>query len=93
MKLAKILGLIVAAVAVVSSLFALDGRFAKSKDVVQLSKRLELKIVQDRADYVQQRLWQIEDRYKDAPMPPTVLEEYRCLKCELKRLQGKVTGG
>lgn len=47
---------------------------------------LSQKIKQDKADYIQSRIWKLEDRYNILTMSPGVKEKYRRLKKELKEL-------
>jgi len=69
----------------------LDERFAHAKDVERaiqaLENRLENKIIQDRLDFLDQRIWKIEDRYPKGEMPIMVLDQYRGLKKERKKLE------
>ena len=59
--------------------------FAKASELQLVSLRLDQKISQDRCDWVQQRIWALDDRYDKRVMPTTVKEEYRRLKAELRR--------
>ncbi len=59
--------------------------FAKASELQLVSLRLDQKINQDRCDWVQQRIWALDDRYDKRVMPTTVKEEYRRLKAEFKR--------
>ncbi len=59
--------------------------FAKASELQLVSLRLDQKINQDRCDWVQQRIWALDDRYDKRVMPTTVKEEYRRLKAELRR--------
>lgn len=70
-----------------------DHRYAHHESVVQIEFRLEQKILTDRSSRLQQRIWQIEDRYgpdlQDAP--DTVREEYRRIQAELADLEQEIT--
>ena len=63
MKRALMIFALVTSIAAVVGIGAtLDGRYAKAAVVSQVSERLEQKIIQDRMDRIQERLWNIEDR-------------------------------
>jgi hypothetical protein len=73
------------------AMFAIDARYAKTEEisdikdyVQQIDRRLEIKILKDRANALQERTWKIEDRYgmDIAKMPETVREQYRTLNKE-----------
>ena len=63
----------------------LDGRWAKAEDVKQLEKRLDQKILEDRADNLRSRMWKLEDRY-GVVMPPEAREEHRELGAEREKV-------
>jgi|TARA_Y100000310_G_scaffold170757_1_gene170941 hypothetical protein len=80
--------------------FTIDSRYAKSaevqevkKEVRKVDKRLELKILKDRADYLQERIWKYEDRYADRDMPKEVKEMIRTLQKEFDEIMKKITEG
>jgi len=68
----------------------MDERWAHAEDVEKLSQRLDNKIAQDRIDYLDQRIWKIEDRYPKGKMPIMVLDQYRGLKKERAKLEQKM---
>jgi hypothetical protein len=79
--------------------FTIDSRYAKSEEIAiikdyvqQVDKRLELKILKDRANALQERMWKIEDRYgmEIAKMPEEVREQYRELKKEYDDIMEKI---
>ena len=55
--------------------------------VQKVEKRLDVKILKDRANTLQERIWKLEDRYEKKKMPKTVQEELRKLKAELIEIQ------
>ena len=56
-----------------------------------LSMRLDIKILEDRLNAIQERIWRLEDRYPDINrMPDTVLEEYRKLKREMEKIEKRI---
>ena len=80
--------------ALVTSLYSgavwIDDRYANKDDVRLIELRLEQKIQQDRVQQIQQRIWQIEDRYRDKLQRPEnsdAYNEYRKLKDELEGLK------
>ena len=83
--------LLIGMTTLVGAMFALDSRYAKTEEistikdyVQQIDKRLELKILKDRANALQERMWKIEDRYgmEVAEMSEEVRDQYRELKKE-----------
>ena len=74
------IGTIIAAVLIV------DNRWAKAERVASLECRLDRKITQDQADWTQRRIWTLQDRYQDKPMPQSVREEDRQLRKQLDQL-------
>ena len=79
--------------------FTIDSRYAKvgemsevNEYVQQVDERLELKILKDRADAIQERMWKIEDRYgmDIAEMPDDKRDQYRKLKKEYDEIMEKI---
>jgi hypothetical protein len=71
-------------ITIVTGAFVIDSNYAKAAEVKKLELRLEQKIVSDRSDLLQQRIWRLEDRYKDvSKAPPEVQYEMKMLKREL----------
>jgi len=79
--------------------FTIDSRYAKvgemsevNEYVQQVDERLELKILKDRADAIQERMWKIEDRYgmDVAKMPEDKRDQYRKLKKEYDEIMEKI---
>ena len=79
--------------------FTIDSRYAKvgemsevNEYVQQVDERLELKILKDRADAIQERMWKIEDRYgmDVAEMPEDKRDQYRKLKKEYDEIMEKI---
>ncbi len=69
-----------------SVFFFNEARYADSALVEQVAMRLDQKIVADQLKAAQARIWALEDRYREKTMPTTVLEEYRQLLEDKKRL-------
>lgn len=84
-RLSLILGIVLGISTLVGSAIGVNEYFAKAADVELIAMRLEQKIAQDRCDWIQQRIWQLEDRFNGADMPPSVREEYRKLKADYDR--------
>lgn len=70
-----------------------DTRYAHQENVVLIEMRLEQKILTDRSNQLQQRIWKLEDRYGpdmfEAPGP--LKEEYRQLKDEMADVDKEVS--
>lgn len=89
-KLSMTCALIIALSGVLGIIYTLDSRWAKAEEVALISQRLDEKIAGDRSDRVQQRIWQIEDRYKGKTVAEPDLQLYRELKKELNDLNIKM---
>jgi predicted mannosyl-3-phosphoglycerate phosphatase (HAD superfamily) len=77
---------IVSFLAIVSFVFGgyfyLEKRYALAQDLKKVEQRLEYKIVNDRLNSIQERIWKIEDRFENKPMDETTKEEYRKLQVD-----------
>ena len=98
-KISTWIGLLIGLTTLVGAMFALDNRYAKTEDisdiesyVEQVDKRLEIKILKDRANAVQERMWKIEERYgmEVAEMSAEVRDQYRELKKEYDEIMEKI---
>jgi hypothetical protein len=83
------IGVILGIIAILTFMYGMskwvDSRYALAAEMKQIQQRLDYKIASDQQQSVQQRIWTIEDRYKNQKMPETVNESYRDL-LEQKRL-------
>lgn len=59
------LALVTSIAAVVAIGASLDQRYAKADTVSAVSERLDNKILRDRRDAIQERLWKLEDRHSE----------------------------
>lgn len=77
---------------VVGVIYSLDGRWAKAEEVVLLAQRLDMKILGDKADRLQSRIWAIEDRHgsPNKIKDPVVLQEYREILREIKDINNQL---
>jgi len=89
-KISLIIGIVIGITTISGLAYKGYGHFAKTEYVMQLSMRLDNKIIQDRIDKIQERMWSLEDRYIDRDMPKAVMEEYRQLKIEKEHLINKL---
>lgn len=87
-KLSTIIGISVAVCGLIGSIIAVDARYATSARVEMVELRLDQKIVQDRVQALQERMWKLEDRYGKDKAQQT--EEYRRLVVEREMLMRKV---
>jgi len=69
---------------VLGSVLAIDSRYAKQsqvqdikKDIKAVDERLENKILRDKADYLQEMIWKMEDRYDGKEMPSHIKDTVR----------------
>lgn len=86
-------GGIVGIAALVGLCFTSVSYFATANDLKLVAERLDQKIVTDRINDLQKRIWMLEDRYKDGSMPNEVRDEIRSLKREIDDLQRKLSKG
>jgi hypothetical protein len=71
-------------ITIITAYFAIDSHYAKAAEVKKLELRLEQKIVADRSEKLQERIWKFEDRYPDkSKAPREVQEAWRVLEKEL----------
>ena len=94
-----LIGIILGACTMVGTAFTIDNRYAKTSDmadvneyVQQVDQRLEVKILKDRANALQERMWKIEDRYGDdvSKMPKDKRDQYRKVKKEYDEIMEKI---
>lgn len=62
MKISTIIGLVVSAISILGGLAAFDNYYAHAGDVRQIRNELQQKILEDRIDRTQERIWRIRDR-------------------------------
>jgi len=94
-KLATILGIIISLSIVISIMTKVDGRYAKAKETKQyiqrVEQRLDIKILEDRANALRERIWSLEDRYNNInEMPQEIKDEYRRLKEEREKILNEI---
>ena len=78
-------------ISIITMLFTIDAYYAKASAVDKLEMRLEQKILQDRQDRVQERIWTMEDRWvKKEKMPKETLEHLRQLQLEKYQINMKL---
>lgn len=77
-KIATGVGILVSICILIGTGIQVDQRFAKAQEVRTLELRLEQKIQQDRAFALQERMWNLEDRYgKIEDMPEDIRDSNR----------------
>jgi hypothetical protein len=98
-KISTIVALAIGLCTMVGTAFTIDSRYAKIEQINEVQsfaelvdKRLELKILKDRADALQNRMWKLEDRYgmDVSKMPEGVRGQYRELKKEYDEIVEKL---
>jgi hypothetical protein len=70
--------------------FYIETNYAKAAEVAQVEQRLDYKIKSDQSKEIQQRIWQLDDRYEKKAMPEAVKEEYRRIEEEKKQLDDEI---
>jgi hypothetical protein len=89
-KLSNNLTLIVTLIALVSSVTGALAFFAKATDLKQIEQRLDYKIKADRFDFVDQRLWKMQERGVKN-LTPLEKEEMHRLELEKARLDKQLS--
>ena len=98
-KISTMVALAIGLCTMVGTAFTIDSRYSKIEQINEVQsfaelvdKRLELKILKDRADALQNRMWKLEDRYgmDVSKMPEGVREQYRELKKEYDEIVEKL---
>jgi len=93
-KIATIAGVIVSIGAIAGFIFQHDQSLARASDLLKV--RAEIAILYekyaddkktDRSKVVQERIWTLDERFIEKPMPKSVKEEYRRLVVELNKLR------
>ena len=103
-KVTAIVGALVIIATVVGATVKIDTRYAKqtqiqtqigqvSEAVTYVGKRLDQKILQDRINDLQDRIWKIEDRYRGRVMPQDAIEAIRQYRKEIKQLERQLRKG
>ena len=100
-KIGVILGAVISILTVIAFIFGaylhLDSKFAEEEkveevklNVEKVEKRLDFKIVKDKFQAVQERMWNLEDRHGGRDLEgadQSVKEEYRNLQVQQKELK------
>ena len=60
--------------------------FAPASELAVVSRRLDIKILTDQRDYIQRRIWEIEDRYNYGVIPNEVRRHLHDLKIRLQEI-------
>jgi hypothetical protein len=98
-KLSTILGTIAVIFALVGSVWGASQYLASQDDIRTVDKKIELvdarleqKIINDRSNEIQERIWKIEDRFgRDyLKYPERIKEDWRRLNQELKENDIKI---
>lgn len=74
--------------------WALDDRFAKSTELQLVESRLELKILQDRMDYICRQMKEIEHQFQtidEFKIPPGYRERYIDFKLQKDNLNKQIS--
>ena len=87
------LSILAGTVTLIGGLYAVDCHYAKADRLELVEQSLKQYIQQNRANWLQERLYMLEDRYYNKEMPLSVKEEYRRLKDEWLAITKKLQGG
>ena len=74
---------------VIGGVVGANSYFAKATDLVLVSERLDIKILNDQYNNVRERMWMLEAKYGDMckDAPPEVKKEHQKLQLELKKIE------
>ncbi len=90
----NILSLIIALLTIIGITFGvyfyMEKRYALADELTKVTQRLDEKIDSDRYNQIQDRIWKIQDRYRNKQMEDTVKEELRQLEKEKEELNNKI---
>lgn len=90
----KILPVLVSVASLIALAFGaylfIEITYAKAENVQKIEQRLDYKIKNDQRETIQKRVWLLEDRYVETPMPESVKEEYRGLKEDKKTVEDEI---
>jgi len=87
-RILTILGIIIA---LGGAYVAIDDRYAHSFEMKNLEMRLDQKIISDRSDQLQERIWNYQDRSANNKKPdPNLENELRSLKAEKQKLDDQL---
>ncbi len=67
--------------------FYIDYRYALAEELEKTKFRLEQKILMDRVNWIQERLWKMEDRHEERKPTDLEKEEIRKLKLEKDQIE------
>jgi uncharacterized protein YlxW (UPF0749 family) len=89
-KIIVIISVVMGVAGVLGGAIALDRKYDESPELTVLQgevelvkERLDVKILQDRIDGAQNRIWALQDRFRGQTMPQEVQEEIRRLKRDI----------
>jgi hypothetical protein len=85
-KIVQYLATLVGMVIAIGTVYvAVDDHYAKAEEVREIKTRLEQKIIMDRTDRLQERVWKLEDRYPDKnKMPAEAQDNIRVMNREIR---------
>jgi hypothetical protein len=93
-KIATITGIIVSIGVIAGFIFQHDQSLARASDLLKVRAEITILYKQyeddkktSRATTVQERIWTLDERFIEKPMPQSVKEEYRRLVVELNKLR------
>ncbi|MBV6342375.1 hypothetical protein [Candidatus Magnetobacterium casense] len=89
--LALIIGVVTLIGACFGAFFFFEARYAQCEEVKKLERRLDYKIENDQLMGMQQRVWQLEERYpKPETSPPAVQQRMKELNASIEMQKEKV---
>lgn len=88
-RLQIIIAIILGVITLTGLAYSKYSDLAKVEYVARVEQRLDQYITQDRADWLQEQIWKLQDRYDGLVMPREAKERLRRLERELEKLERK----
>ncbi len=93
-KLLPVIGSLIVLIGTVFGIyFYFEARYALAEELKKTQQRLEQKIVGDRANQIQDRIWKLQDRMEERKPTASEKEELRVLQYEKELLDKAIKEG
>ncbi len=70
--------------------FYIENRYALAEELKKTQQRLDYKILTDKFDAIQERIWKIKERSGEKPRDKTIKEELQKLESDKELLKTKI---
>jgi hypothetical protein len=79
-RIVAIIGAVIVIASLTGAAFFMEDRYAKAESLKKVNQRLDIKILQDQINFLQQQMWQLEDRCQPKNMTYDQKVRYREMK-------------